>query len=189
MKVQDSGMPDEAMWSEFFDPESILQQMEVGPELELIVDLGSGFGTFTIPAAKIVTGKVIAFDIDEKMISQMQIKIDELAIKNIELHLTDFIAEGTGLPDNSVDYVMIFNILHHNNPKQILSEIHRLLKKGAKAGIIHWRSDIETPRGPALDIRPKPQECIKWASETGFGVSKMPFLLEPYHFGLIIQKP
>jgi ubiquinone/menaquinone biosynthesis C-methylase UbiE len=189
MKVRDSGMPEEEMWSGFFDPSFILKQMEVTANLQTIADLGCGFGTFSIPAANNLKGKVHAFDIDEKMISQMQIKIDELAIKNIELHLTDFIAEGTGLPDNSVDYVMIFNILHHDNPKQILSEIHRLLKKDAKAGIIHWRSDISTPRGPSPEIRPKPQECVNWAMETGFKVSKNPFIIKPYHFGLIIQKP
>ena len=189
MKVRDSGMPEEAMWSEFFDPQLILQQMEVTPELETIVDLGCGFGTFSIPAAKIINGKVLSFDIENEMVELMKAKIDQLKINNIELYQTDFIADGTGFPANSVDYAMIFNILHHDHPEQILNEVFRILKNGAKAGIIHWRSDVETPRGPSLEIRPRPQECITWAMKTGFKVSKNPFLLEPYHFGLIIQKP
>ncbi len=188
MKVRDSGMPEEEMWSGFFDPSFILKQLGVTSDLKTIADLGCGFGTFSIPAANIIKEKVHAFDIDEEMICQMQIKINELTIKNIELHLADFIAEGTGLPDNSVDYVMIFNILHHDNPEHILNETYRILKKDAKAGIIHWRSDISTPRGPSPEIRPKPQECINWAIETGFEVSKNPFILKPYHFGLIITR-
>lgn len=189
MKVRDSGMPEEEMWSGFFDPLLILQQMEVSSETHTIVDLGCGFGTFSIPAAKVVSGKVMAYDIDEEMIEVMKTKINQLVINNIELYQADFIANGTGLPANSVDYVMIFNILHHDHPEQILSEVFRILKKDAQAGIIHWRSDIETPRGPSLAIRPKSKTCVNWAKEAGFLIAKNPFIIEPYHFGLIIQKP
>lgn len=187
MKVRDSGMPDETMWSKFFDPDTILQQMDFSTDLFSVVDLGCGFGTFTIPASQKIKGKVHAFDIDPEMIGQLQSKIEQQSIKNIELHLTDFITEGSGLPENSVDYIMLFNILHHDKPHQILNEVHRILKPNAKAGIIHWRSDITTPRGPQLDIRPKPEQCKQWAIETGFAISKE-LILKPYHFGIIITK-
>ncbi|MBK5246078.1 MAG: class I SAM-dependent methyltransferase [Peptostreptococcaceae bacterium] len=180
-------MPHEEMWSEFFNPQTILEQMQLTSELENVVDLGSGYGTFSIPAAQIVSGTIHAFDIEPKMIDLLESKADQLQIKNIELHLRDFIANGSGLADNSMDYVMLFNILHHSNPKQILDETYRILKPGAKAGIIHWRSDIPTPRGPALDIRPRPGQCKQWAVESGFIISKE-LLLEPFHFGIIIQK-
>lgn len=187
MKVRDSGMPHEEMWSEFFNPQTILEQMQLTSELENVVDLGSGYGTFSIPAAQIVSGTIHAFDIEPKMIDLLESKADQLQIKNIELHLRDFIANGSGLADNSMDYVMLFNILHHSNPKQILDETYRILKPGAKAGIIHWRSDIPTLRDPALDIRPRPGQCKQWAVESGFIISKE-LLLEPFHFGIIIQK-
>ena len=187
MKIQDSGMPEETMWSKFFDPEQILQQMEFTTDLKSVVDLGCGFGTFSIPASQMIKGKIHAFDIDPEIIKQLQIKIDQLDIKNIDLHLTDFIAEGSGFTDNSMDYVMLFNILHHDNPHQILAEVHRVLKTGQRAGVIHWRSDIPTPRGPKLDIRPTPEQCKQWAIETGFAISKE-LILEPYHFGIIITK-
>jgi ubiquinone/menaquinone biosynthesis C-methylase UbiE len=188
MKVRDSGMPEERMWSQFFNPEHILQQMEVTPDLMSVVDLGCGFGTFTIPASHIVSGTVYAFDIDRDMIGQLQSKRMEQELKNIEIHLKDFITDGSGLADNSIDYVMLFNILHHDNPYQILQEVYRILKPGQKAGIVHWRSDIQTPRGPQLDIRPTPEQCKQWAIESGFGISKE-VMLEPYHFGIIINKP
>ncbi len=180
-------MPEETMWSKFFDPELILQQMEVTPNLHSVVDLGCGFCTFSIPASQVIKGKIHAFDIDEKMLQLSKSKIDQLAIKNIELHLKDFITEGTGLSDNSADYVMLFNILHHHNPCHILNEVHRILKPKAKAGIVHWRSDIPTPRGPQLDIRPNPEQCKTWAIESGFAINKE-LILEPYHFGIIITK-
>jgi ubiquinone/menaquinone biosynthesis C-methylase UbiE len=187
MKVRDSGMPEEESWSKFFDPKLILQQMELNSDLNSVVDLGCGFGTFTIPASQMIKGKIQAIDIDSDMIRQLQIKIVRMEIKNIELHLKDFIAEGTGFPDNSIDYVMLFNILHHDKPHQILNEVHRILKPGQNAGIIHWRSDIPTPRGPHLDIRPTPVQCAQWAVESGFDIIKE-LILEPYHFGIIISK-
>ncbi len=187
MKIQDSGMPEETMWSKFFNPEQILQQMEFTNDLKSVVDIGCGFGTFSIPASQLIKGKIHAFDIDPEMIQQLQSKLDQLNIQNIDLHLTDFIAEGSGLTDNSIDYVMLFNILHHDNPHQILTEVHRILKTGQKAGIIHWRSDIPTPRGPHLNIRPKPEQCKQWAIETGFAIGKE-LILEPFHFGIIITK-
>ena len=188
MKVRDSGMPEESLWSMFFDPELILHQMKVTHDLKCVVDLGCGFGTFSIPASQIVKGKIHAFDIDQDMIELLQSKIDELEIKNIDLHLKDFIEDGSGLPDNSTDYVMLFNILHHDNPHQILDEVHRILKSGGSAGIIHWRSDIPTPRGPEQDIRPTPGQCKQWAIRSGFSVHNE-LVLEPYHFGIIISKP
>jgi ribosomal protein L11 methylase PrmA len=66
MKVRDSGMPDEeAQWNQFFDPGKILQQMELTAEVNDVADLGCGFGTFSLPASQIITGKIHAFDIDE----------------------------------------------------------------------------------------------------------------------------
>jgi ubiquinone/menaquinone biosynthesis C-methylase UbiE len=187
MKVRDSGMPDEEMWSTFFDSGLILQQMEITPDLKKVVDLGCGFGTFSIPASQIIKGIVHAFDIEDEMIIQLKDKIDQENITNIELHQKDFIVQGTSLPDNSTDYVMLFNILHHENPHLILSEVFRILKPGRKAGIIHWRSDIETPRGPKLDIRPTPEHCKRWAIESGFSIRKE-LVLAPFHYGLIIGK-
>jgi ubiquinone/menaquinone biosynthesis C-methylase UbiE len=187
MKIRDSGMPEEKIWSKFFDPDTILQQMDFSPDFHSVVDFGCGFGTFSIPASQKINGKIHAFDIDPSMIGQLQSKIDQQNLKNIELHLVDFINEGSGLPNNSVDYVMLFNILHHDTPHQILNEVYRILKSNAKAGIIHWRSDIFTPRGPQLEIRPKPEQCKKWASEIGFTIDKE-LILEPYHFGIIITK-
>ncbi|HJV77045.1 MAG TPA: hypothetical protein VJ602_01590 [Paludibacter sp.] len=53
---------------------------------------------------------------------------------------------------------------------------------------VHWRSDIDTPRGPGKDIRPTPAQCKRRAVKSGFSISKE-LLLEPYHFGIIINKP
>jgi len=53
---------------------------------------------------------------------------------------------------------------------------------------LHWRSDIETPRGPHLDIRPKPEQILQWVDMKKFHIEREPVVLEPYHYGMIFSK-
>lgn len=188
MKVRDSGMPDEKIWDNFFDRDLILSELQVDLEITDLVEIGSGYGTFTIPASRLLKGKLYAFDIENEMIEYLRKKISNLQIDNILLEQRDILTQTTGLTDNSVDYVMLFNILHHNSPTDFLDESYRILKPNGKIGIIHWRSDIPTPRGPELSIRPKPEHIIKMIDNKRFNITKDPFILEPYHYGLIITK-
>ena len=95
--------------------------------------------------------------------------------------------EGTGLDVEQVDYVFIFNILHTKYPHELLKEAGRILKKEGRLAIIHWNYDPTTPRGPSLDMRPKPDEIVKWAKQTNFSLIKK-VDLEPYHYGLLFSK-
>lgn len=187
MKVRDSGMPDEEMWEKFFDPEKTLKTLGVGNKTGDVAEFGSGYGTFTIPAAKMIKGKIFAIDIEPEMISITEKKKKGAGLDNIIPVLRDFISEGSGLKDNSVDYVMLFNILHLENPVDLLLEAKRILKIGGKIGIIHWNYDQTTPRGPAMGIRPKPQDCLNWALEAGF-VEPTKYDLKPYHYGIVLSK-
>jgi len=188
MKVRDSGMPEETKWNDFFDIDLILSELNIDSKIVDLVEIGSGYGTFTIPTAKLILGKLFAYDIEEEMIENLNQKIQNQQIDNIRLEKRDILAYTTGLPDNSIDYVMLFNILHHESPMEFVDEAYRILKSNGKIGIIHWRSDISTPRGPDLNIRPKPEQITTWFDKQRFQVEKLPFIIEPYHFGLIISK-
>jgi SAM-dependent methyltransferase len=156
MKVRDSGMPDEQMWDGFFDPASILARLGLTPGTSSAADLGCGYGTFTIPASSMIEGTVHGFDIEPEMIKATASKAESAGLANVQLHLRDFVAEGTGLPDASVGFVMLFNILHAEDPERLLREAHRILAPGGTAAVMHWLSDRPTPRGPSLRHTPKP---------------------------------
>lgn len=64
MKTRESGMPEEQLWSTFFSPKEVLVRLGLTGDCREVVDFGCGYGTFTIPVARIVTGTVLAFDID-----------------------------------------------------------------------------------------------------------------------------
>lgn len=188
MKVRDSGMPDEKIWNDFFDTNLILSELQINCHITDLVEIGSGYGTFTIPTALLLKGKLFAFDIEKEMIDYLSEKLTKNNIDNVSLEQRDTLIQSTGLADNSVDYVMLFNIFHHESSIDFLDEAYRILKKNGKIGIIHWRSDISTPRGPDLSIRPKPEQIIELIDNKRFNITREPFILEPFHYGLVISK-
>ena len=83
---------------------------------------------------------------------------------------------------------MLFNILHAEQPLLLLHEAWRILKPGGRVAVIHWNYDPTTPRGPSMDIRPHPEDCLHWTEEAGFVVEEGVIDLPPYHYGLIGRK-
>lgn len=187
MKIFDSGMPNEEMWLSFFNTDRIFAEMGIESSLSGIADFGAGYGTFSIPASYVISGKVFAFDIEQESINYIKQRCQSLGIRNIDARCCDFISDGTSLPEEFIDYVMLFNIMHHNEPGAILAEAIRILKPGGMIGVIHWRSDIETPRGPSLQIRPKPENVIEWAGKFNLTTIKNT-ILPPYHYGVLLKK-
>jgi len=187
MKGRESGMPEKEMWEGFFNPAEILSIMGLGNTVKDIAEFGCGYGTFTIPAAKSARGTVYAIDIEKEMIALTKKEAARHNLRNIKTMLRDFMADGTGLKNESVDYVMLFNILHVDHPEILLKESFRILRPQGKLAIIHWNYDPSTPRGPSMDIRPKPEQCIRWAEKAGFIKSEQ-HDLKPHHYGIILIK-
>lgn len=187
MKGRESGMPECSRWESFFDPDQVVELLGCTESPGDIVEFGCGFGTFTLPVANRTSGTVHALDIDPKMISL----VTAAGLANVLAVERDFIANGTGLPNASIVHAMVFNILHVEDPDGILREAWRVLVPGGKISIIHWRTDIETPRGPSLDIRPSPEQCAEWAAEAGFADARAVSLgrAAPWHYGLVLGKP
>ncbi len=189
MKTRESNMPDEQMWESFFDPAMILAKLGLTTTCDCAVEFGCGYGTFTIPAARIISGTLYALDIDTEMIAATKKKVETAGLHNVQICQRDLVAEGTGLPSGSADYAMLFNILHAEQPMILLKEAYRVLSFDGKVGIMHWNYDPTTPRGPSMSIRPRPEQCAAWAEQAGFqrlpsGVISLP----PYHYGMVLKK-
>ena len=185
MKIRESGMPDEKYWESFFDVQNIFSKLQLDNSIIDVVEFGSGYGTFTIPASKIIKGDLHTLDIEPEMISILKEKVGREKIPNIKIHQIDFVKEGTNLNDESVDYAMLFNILHAEDPVALLQEAYRILKREGKVGVIHWIYSKSTPRGPSLDIRPKPEQCVEWMKSAGFKIESGIISLPRYHYGIL----
>jgi ubiquinone/menaquinone biosynthesis C-methylase UbiE len=188
MKVRDSGMPEEAYWNSFFAAE-LLIKTTFGAEgcQGNVSEFGCGYGTFTLPAAKQTTGTVFVFDIEPELIAHLRRKLAAQSIHNVRACLRDFVADGTGLESQTQSHAMIYNLLHMEKPVELLKEAYRILQPGGSLSVIHWRSDIPTPRGPALAIRPIPAQCKTWIRQVGFRLIQDVDLAEcaRYHFGIV----
>jgi len=189
MKVRDSGMPDEEVWAGFFDPSKVLAIFGLDSGVHDLVEFGCGYGTFTLVAAGIASGTVHALDIEPEMVNVVRQKCIDAGITNVKATIRDFVGEGTELADNSMDVALLFNILHHEEPVALMKEALRVLKPNGTLAVIHWDYDPKTPRGPAMEIRPRPEQCIEWGREAGFRFNDQDrYALPPYHYGILFRK-
>jgi len=185
MKMRDSGMPPEPYWRSFFEPTGILTRLGLHHAAGPVVDIGAGYGIFTLAAAHLTGQPVVAIDIEPALLDDLARRADAAGLGTVQTMLRDVAREGTGLPDRHADIVLVFNLLHCEHPVELLKEAARTLRPNGRVGILHWRSDVATPRGPDLSIRPRPEQCVAWLRDAGFDLAVPPALLPPYHFGLV----
>ena len=191
MKGRESGMPDEAYWASFFDADVAIGHLLGQRGIQgNVLEFGCGYGTFTLPAARRITGLVTALDIEPAMVEGVRRKAATFKLPNIRAEVRDFVGHGACVEDRSQAHAMIFNLLHLEQPVALLREAYRTLQDGGVLSVIHWRSDILTPRGPALDIRPTPEQCRVWIAEAGFHAIEAVDLHSscPFHFGLLARR-
>ena len=187
MRIRDSNLPNEEEWSKFFNPARTLELMGVSHRIRDTADFGCGYGTFTIPAAQVIGGKIYALDIEPGMVKTVKLKAKMFNLDNVVAIRRDFVSRGSGLKNSSIDFVFLFNILHAEDPVGLLKEAYRILKPGGKAGIIHWKYDETIRDGPSMDIRPRPEQCRHWAEVAGFYFVKQ-LNLEPHHYAIVMRK-
>jgi SAM-dependent methyltransferase len=140
-----------------------------------------------VPVAQRIRGTLHTFDIEAKMVETALARVAASGLTNVRGNVRDGIANGFGLSPKSVDAVLLFNILHGENPTQMLSAAAELLRPGGRILAIHWRSDIPTPRGPDVSIRPRAEQIATWGSSAGLQ-PQAGVLLLPWHFGLVLER-
>jgi len=189
MKLRDSGMPDERYWETLFDVPLILGALGIDADISDVVELGCGYGTFSVPVAQAISGQLHTFDIDPQMVARTKERATSTSIDNISCKQRDVIAQGFGVANDSVDAVLLFNVLHCEQPQALLLRAAQMLRVEGAVLVIHWRFDPNTPRGPSLDIRPKPEQIVVWAEQTGQLRSIGSTIdLPPWHYGLRFER-
>jgi SAM-dependent methyltransferase len=190
MKLRESGMPEESYWQTLFDVGLILDRLEIDDRLRDVVELGCGYGTFTLPVARRISGTLRTYDIDADMVERTVQRAAAEGIGNVLCEQHDVFLGGFGLTPGSQDGCLLFNILHGEEPSRLLSEAARVVRFTGFVHVIHWRYDPATPRGPSMDIRPRPEQVVEWGARAGLIVSRVPVLdLPPWHYGIRFKRP
>ena len=117
---------------------------------QTVLDFGCGYGTYTIPVAKIVgeRGRVHALDKDKEALDALMQRGESAGLKNIERTETSGKLE-IELTDESVDVVLLFDVFHSfyfpqaDDRRRLLGEIRRIMKPSAFLSISVWPNLIE----------------------------------------------
>ena len=174
----------------FLKPEATLEIWDVRPG-DKVADFGCGAGFFSIPLGQRVGpgGKIYALDIRPEALEATRAKVKLFHLFNIEPQRADLeLPRGSGIKDESIDKVLIANILFQAENKNALAEeAFRILKKDGSLMIIEWKEDAFPAGGPALAERVGQDEAKNILGKAGFSFFKE-FSASAHHYGLIFTK-
>jgi ubiquinone/menaquinone biosynthesis C-methylase UbiE len=168
----------------FLQPEEIVKQLNIGKEA-VIADYGCGAGYFTIPLAKIAEkGIVYAFDILDTALESVKGRAKLERLFNIETKQCNLEEpNASGLADNSIDLILLANILFQSSKKtDIIKEAKRILKQNGEIVIIDWKPN--QPMGPPSNLIISPDKIKEITKNQGLSF-KREFPVDKYHWGAV----
>jgi SAM-dependent methyltransferase len=188
-----TGMPDPGWWDALFpDPARVISDVGVAPG-KTVVDLCSGDGWFTLQLSRIAR-KVIAIDIDGKMLERARVRLNESGLANcvfVEANAYDV----AKVARDRVDHVFLANAFHGVPDRPRLARVvHDVLKPGGMFAVVNWHSRpreettiLGEPRGPATELRIRPEETIAAVQSSGLTFHGQ-FEVPPYHYAVVFKR-
>ena len=183
-------MPDRTWWHALWpDSDGVVRALRIEPGMT-VVDLGCGYGHFTIAIARQVgPGRVIGFDLDPAMLEQAQATCSGMS--NCDWLLGDAM-ELSRLMRTPADYVLIANTFHGVPDKMALAqEVAAALRPNGRLAIVNWypmpreqTTVLGQPRGPSFELRMWPDQTRAVVEPAGFKLETVAEL-PPYHYGAI----
>lgn len=173
----------------FLNPEKIINKLDIIESGMAVADFGSGSGYFTIPLSRKVgdSGSVYAVDILEDRLNLIENQAKLKGLSNINIIKANLeIFGGTNLDDNSIDVILLANILFQSDKKaDIIKEANRVLIQSGYLIIIDWLNNNSAlvPKGLKIDKK----QSIEMAKKEGLKFFKE-FEVDAYHFGVIFIK-
>jgi predicted methyltransferase len=164
-------------------PDEVLKALALRPG-EVVADIGSGSGYFSVRFAKAVgeTGRVYAVDISPDMIRFLNRRLRDTGLRNVVTILAD--PDDPLLPDHSVDRFVIVDTWHHvEDQAKYLGLLKRMLKPGGQVVQIDFQKR-ELPIGPPLSMKIAREDLVRQMEGAGFRLSgELTFL--PYQYFLM----
>ena len=185
--LTETDMPNEKEWRNYFRPKKTLEKFGLREGM-ILLDLGCGYGTFSIAAARIVgkSGLVYSLDIDEKMINRVVKKAQSKSLRNIKPIVADI--SSLRNIELSADIALLANVIHGTRYKvQLLKRVKRLLKPKGCIVVMNWRVDENTPRGPPMKLRPTKEDTLEYLRKAGYESAKV-LDMPPFHYAVVAYR-
>jgi len=103
---------------------------------QIVLDFGCGPGHYTIAAARIVgeKGIIYALDIHPLAVKAVEKRAKKLGLANVTTILSD---RDTGLPEESVDVILLYDMIQMIMDKEaLIKELHRVTKPDGLLSIL-----------------------------------------------------
>ncbi len=174
--------------SKFLNPSEVVAQSGL-MQGQVVADLGCGNGFYVLPAAQMVgsTGTVIAVDVMESKLAATISIANQFGYKNVRVLQADLVKPMLDIPANSVDMVIIGNILHEiSHTDALIKNIYRILKSPGRIMAVEWKKTA-TPFGPPLDKRLDQQKLEALLMQVGFRKLK-DLQADGYHYAVLFEK-
>ena len=149
------------------DCSTLLKVLDVKPG-QVICDMGSGNGYYTIKLAKLTgeTGKVYAVDIQPEMLYLLRKHAAQEKVENIKLVLGT--VADPKLPDGQMDMVLCVDVYHEfDHPVEMLAAIRKSLKPKGRMVLVEFRAE-----DPKVPIKPEhkmsKEQILKEVPPNGF---------------------
>ena len=161
-------------------PELLMSALEI-PRGARVADLGSGTGYFTWRLAEQVgpTGKVLAVDIQQRMLDLTRETVTQHKLDNVEYVLAT--EKDPRLPERALDLVLIAYAFHEfADPGAIMDHVRRSLKPGGRVVILEYAK--ESNIAPASPLHKMSFEEIRREIEPlGFAIDRLLDFLPVQH--------
>lgn len=189
-----TSMPDEDWWNALW-PEPVRTLQALGLQKGMsVLDLGCGYGHFTIAAAKLVNpAPVVGIEIDRMVLAEA--RQTSKALGNC-LWLNEDMLHLSRLIMNKFDYIMMHSTFHGiPDSTRLVREVASILSPGGYFSVINWLPIprektiwLGKPRGPKTEIRISPEKLISIVQTAAVGLSYVEQIeLSPYHYGINFQ--
>jgi precorrin-6B methylase 2 len=139
-------------------PVKLVEALELKGD-EIVADVGAGSGYFTFRlSAKLPRGRVLAVDVQEKMIETLRRRKAELKAENVEvIHAEE---QDPRLPEKGVDLILMVDVYHEFAfPYETLKALRRALRPGGRMVLVEYRK--EDPRVPIKEVHKMSEDQIK----------------------------
>jgi ubiquinone/menaquinone biosynthesis C-methylase UbiE len=158
---------------------NILKAGEVIGELNLkigdkFLDAGCGDGYISLEVSEIVgsQGMVYALDVYSESIEKVKQEVKSKNLTNVDAVLAD-ITKSIPLDENSVDKVLMANVLHgfveEDEVEEVMKNILKVLKPGGIFSVVEFRK-IKSENGPPYNVRLSPSEVSDILQKYGFEI-------------------
>lgn len=179
----------EIFGAKFIDPQAVVDQLEFKNGMK-VADFGCGAGFFSLVLAQKIgsEGTVFALDILPEKLEAVWGQAKNLGITNITTKRANLELEGgSQLPDGSIDWVIIKDMLFQNaNKEKILIEARRILKDDGKILVIEWKTE-DASIGPERKLRISKEDLTELVQKNDLGVLKE-IKTGDFHYGLVLIK-